>query len=79
MITIESLKRDIEFAKIRGPEETPIGTIKAMQITLVSRAKMAVCGYIGHDFVDDSQAGPESGNMSGYCKRCGFSYSVTLY
>lgn len=76
---IESLKQEIEFAKICVPEEKPIGTIKALQIILVPRAKMAVCGYIGHDLVDDSQAGPESGDMAGYCKRCGYSYRVILY
>lgn len=38
-----------------------------------------VCRYFGHDLVDDSVAGPDTGNVSVYCARCGWSHEVTLY
>lgn len=37
------------------------------------------CRWKGHDIVDESYGGPDSGCMAGYCKRCGFSYHETLY
>lgn len=39
----------------------------------------ALCDGIGHDIVDRSSAGPDSGNMDYECIRCGQYWSVPLY
>lgn len=38
-----------------------------------------VCKLRGHDIVDRSAAGPESGNMDHACQRCDAYWSVPLY
>ncbi len=43
------------------------------------RTRLAYCKYRGHDWVDTSYGGPESGYMSSYCNTCGTSYHHTLY
>jgi len=37
------------------------------------------CKLSGHCLEDNSIAGPESGNMSVRCSRCGYEWSETLY
>lgn len=37
------------------------------------------CRISGHDWVDESYGGPDSGCMAGSCRRCGFSFHTTLY
>ena len=37
------------------------------------------CREDGHDLVDVSSAGPESGDMDHECRRCGEYWSVPLY
>jgi hypothetical protein len=37
------------------------------------------CNLMEHDWVDTSYGGPDSGDMSGYCKRCGYSFHHQLY
>lgn len=37
------------------------------------------CEKHGHDWVDESVAGPDSGNMAGTCLRCGESFCTWLY
>lgn len=37
------------------------------------------CSLVGHDIIDESVAGPDSGCMDHYCKRCGRYWHVTLY
>ena len=39
----------------------------------------ALCRRDGHRIVDDSHGGPESGCVSLYCARCGWSHHVTMY
>jgi hypothetical protein len=46
---------------------------------LVAWAAERYCDRFGHDWVDTSTGGPESGDMSGYCKRCGYSFHHQLY
>jgi hypothetical protein len=41
--------------------------------------KAAVCGFFGHDLVDCSTGGPDSGNMDHECRRCGRYWDVPLY
>lgn len=38
-----------------------------------------VCKYKGHDWVDESYGGPDTGCMAGHCKRCGYGFHHTLY
>ena len=38
-----------------------------------------ICDIHGHDIVDMSYGGPDSGNMDHGCKRCGEYWSVPLY
>jgi hypothetical protein len=37
------------------------------------------CAFTYHAWVDDSYAGPNSGNMDMYCARCGYHFHHTLY
>lgn len=37
------------------------------------------CTFTDHVWVDDSSAGPESGNMDMYCSRCGLHFHHQLY
>lgn len=49
-------------------------------IKFASFAKdLLICKIIGHDLSDDSHGGPESGYVSVYCKRCGYSRYESLY
>lgn len=41
--------------------------------------RAAQCWAQGHDIVDVSTAGPDSGNMDHECKRCGQEWRVPLY
>lgn len=43
------------------------------------RIQMWMCDKYGHKIVDDSSAGPDSGDMDCYCKRCGMSWHHQLY
>lgn len=38
-----------------------------------------MCSMFGHVIVDDSTAGPDTGNMDHHCDRCGKCWEVTLY
>ena len=40
---------------------------------------VVTCRIKGHEWVDDSYGGPESGAMSGHCERCGHSFHHQLY
>lgn len=42
-------------------------------------AALLVCRYRGHALVDESTAGPDSGNMDHSCRRCGQYWHVPLY
>jgi hypothetical protein len=37
------------------------------------------CDLTNHKWVDTSCGGPDSGDMSGYCTRCGYSFHHQLY
>lgn len=37
------------------------------------------CRIFGHRWIDDSTAGPDSGNMDMYCPRCGEHFHHQLY
>ena len=37
------------------------------------------CKRKGHDWIDESYGGPDSGAMAGTCKRCGYSFHTQLY
>ena len=37
------------------------------------------CARYDHDWQDCSTAGPDSGNMDMYCRRCGFGFHHQLY
>lgn len=37
------------------------------------------CRLYGHDWVDESWGGPESGGMGAFCKRCDHGWSHTMY
>ncbi len=38
-----------------------------------------VCRVRGHDMVDHSHGGPDSGYESAECRRCGWGYHVQMY
>jgi len=38
-----------------------------------------ICKRRGCDWVDESWGNPDSGGEGGYCKRCGYSFSITYY
>lgn len=38
-----------------------------------------ICKRLGHDWIDDSYGGPDSGCMAGHCERCGHSFRHNLY
>ena len=38
-----------------------------------------VCRFKGHEWVDDSYGGRESGCMAGHCTRCGYTWHHQLY
>jgi hypothetical protein len=40
---------------------------------------LLICLLWGHDIVDDSHGGPDSGTMGIRCRRCGYSHSVQMY
>lgn len=45
-----------------------------------AEAAISVCeANGGHDLVDDSIAGPDSGNMSVYCTKCPYAHTTWLY
>jgi hypothetical protein len=37
------------------------------------------CCFLDHNWRDTSYGGPDSGEMSGSCKRCGYSFHTQLY
>lgn len=43
------------------------------------RIQMWLCDKYGHKIVDDSSAGPDSGDMDYCCSRCGMSWHHQLY
>ena len=50
------------------------------QLELVSWSiRHVVCHFKGHDIIDESFAGPETGYDSFYCDRCGWSFDHTYY
>jgi hypothetical protein len=54
----------------------PVHTKRPEPTYLQLRAK---CKALGHNIVDNSYGGPDSGCVDVYCTRCGFSHHVTLY
>ncbi len=73
---MESAKMDRGFDKIAGINRPLIYyVLKDLKYLLQAR----YCKLHGHDWEDDSWAGPDSGGMAGHCKRCGFSFEHTLY
>ena len=40
---------------------------------------VTICTHKGHDWVDESYGGPESGAMDMYCDRCGYHFHHQLY
>lgn len=42
-------------------------------------AAVVICRIKGHEWVDESYGGPESGAMAGRCERCGHSFHHQLY
>lgn len=43
------------------------------------KVKRRMCEKIGHKFVDEGYANPDSGAIVMSCRRCGWSSSLTLY
>lgn len=46
---------------------------------LTQRTMLRICDKVGHKIVDESYGNPDSGAISMYCRRCGWSHHVTLY
>lgn len=82
-----SLKEEYEYFKIaRGYEKymgekvyTFFDPVVFVYEILYMSAMRLTCKIKGHQYIDDSHAGPESGTMSYYCKRCGDGHSEILY
>ena len=47
----------------------------SIRISILSK----VCKRKGHDWLDESYGGPDSGCMAGTCQRCGYSFHHQLY
>lgn len=45
----------------------------------LANTDQAICREKGHDFVDYGVAGPDTGSIDLYCRRCNYSHSVVLY
>lgn len=45
----------------------------------VLQVKRTICLFFDHKLIDTSSGGPESGQISGHCERCNYSYHQTLY
>jgi len=66
--------RDDDPLRLHGDIYSP-----TFQATLESAWNTAMCSLHGHDLVDCSSGGPESGNLDHGCRRCGAYWRVSLY
>lgn len=64
----------------RARNWTPLGWRLYWLGQSVAVAKAVItCDVFGHQWVDDSHGGPDSGCMAAHCTRCGDSFHHTLY
>lgn len=73
---------EVSFGFERASGNTLPTFLLYIQVSLAevwSGSKFWICDKLGHKWVDTSHAGPDSGDMSAYCKRCGYSYHANLY
>ncbi len=77
----ESLKQDYGYSVCCEGCKLPffIWLIVNIWKELWHEIKASYCRFKGHDWVDDSYGGPESGCMAGHCERCGCSFHTILY
>lgn len=81
--TPNGIKRAEEFIA-RARNWTPFGWWLFLTVTgfvdTVRGAYLAwYCERHGHEWVDESYGGPDSGCMAGHCTRCGYAFHHTLY
>lgn len=81
-ISFEEFLHDARYSAYLDERAEPSKKVVRIQwlwFTLMCMFWEAWCDQFGHDWEDTSEAGPESGDMSGYCKRCGYSHHHQLY
>lgn len=76
----ESIFMDIAYEQSVGSKlHRRILFVQYFAIAIWWVMKYLCCKAFGHKLVDDSHAGPESGDMSHHCTRCGCGWHVQLY
>jgi hypothetical protein len=60
----------------KQPKPNVFGFIVFLVSSFISES---LCRVKGHDWIDTSTAGPDSGDISGECERCGKSFQHILY
>ena len=71
------LKHDYYFNKFHT--ENTYTIFHYIKDLFYEQIRRIICVIMGHKIVDDSYAGPESGDVSLYCERCGWHWSHILY
>lgn len=63
-----------------GPHPTLVGEYLLAVVERVDYVRRVLtCEVVGHDWKDESHAGPESGTIAMSCNRCGECHSTILY
>lgn len=74
-----NVERDMDsLPPMSESEEKHLSVVLAMHRTAQKRYA-AQCKAEGHLMVDTSFGGPETGEVSGYCTRCGVEFRNVLY
>ena len=63
----------------KEPKPSKFKTLDFLKSLTEHYISSVTCIAKGHDMECTSSAGPESGQESGYCKRCGYSFHVIMY
>lgn len=77
--TAEGIEEASRFIA-RARNWTPMGW-KLYRLYCIAKmiGNLIVCEVKGHDLVDDSYGGPDSGCMAAHCSRCGWGFHHQLY
>lgn len=77
MLTMYAIWNMNYFEKLARNKTFPAWARKLTAVGLILKSN--ICSKKGHDWTDTSYGGPESGNMSVECDRCGQSHYTQLY
>lgn len=77
------LKCDHKWLRTRIANQLKLAKIASVADYVVQQLswllRAILCAFLGHALEDNSYAGPDSGNISLSCKRCGWSHTTILY